>query len=249
MLDPAHDDPQLIAQVADFYGRALKQSSEALAYLRDRGVTNGDALDVFRIGYADRTLGLTLPVKQVRAGKSIRDRLQTLGLYRGSGHEHFNGCVTFPITDATGRIVDMYGRKIGTKLRKGTPLDMWLGDERRGVWNTEGLRGGEILLLPTVFDALTFWSVGYRNVTFGELTPDLTAVLTEFQVKRVLVGNEELAPPLTALGLEVFHLRFPNGMTAAEYAKGFADPARALGAIIRKAHWLGKGQAPRLVVP
>ena len=53
-----------------------------------------------------------------------------------------------------------------SKLRKGTPLDMYLTSERHGVWNMEAMTATEeVVLCPSIFDALTFWSHGYRNVT------------------------------------------------------------------------------------
>ena len=61
LLNPAHDDQQLLAQAIDYYHRTLTETTEGLDYLRSRGVTVGEALDHFRIGYANRTLGLTLP--------------------------------------------------------------------------------------------------------------------------------------------------------------------------------------------
>ena len=142
-LNPLADDQKLLAQVIDYYHRTLKETTEGLDYLRSRGVTVGEAIDRFRIGYANRTLGLKLPVKRVKAGKEIRTRLQQLGIYRGTGREHYNGCVTFPImaADGSGQIVDIYGRKTNDHLRKGTPLHMHLSDQRRGVWNVEAFAG------------------------------------------------------------------------------------------------------------
>ena len=109
-------------------------NTEGLDYLRSRGVTVGEAIDRFRIGYANRTLGLKLPVKQNKTGKQIRTRLHQLGLYRDTGREHFCGCVTFPITtaDGTGQIADIYGRKTRDDLRKGTPLHMHLSERAAG---------------------------------------------------------------------------------------------------------------------
>ena len=93
------------------YHRTLKETTEGLDYLRSRGVTVGEAIDHFRIGYANRTLGLTLPTMDSKAGREIRGRFSKLGLYRSSGHEHLNGCVVFPITaaDGSGQVVDIYG--------------------------------------------------------------------------------------------------------------------------------------------
>ena len=192
-----------------------------------------------------------LHYKQTQASKQIRSRLQKVGLFRPSGHEHFNGCVVFPImaADGSGRIVDMYGRMTGgTQLRKGTPLDKHLNDDaRRGVWNIQALCAGqEIILSPSLLDALTFWSNGYRNVTctFGPdaLTDDLLAALAEYGIRRVLVSSEAPAAKLLAQGIEVFLMRFPQNMDANRYAQGFGDPVRALGVMIRQAEWLGKGE-------
>ena len=112
-FDPNLDDQKLLAQVIDFYHRALKETTEGLDYLRSRGVTVGEAIDRFRIGYANRTLGLTLPTRPVKAGQAIRTRLRQIGIYRGTAREHLNGCVVFPITaaDGSGQVVDIYGRK------------------------------------------------------------------------------------------------------------------------------------------
>ena len=88
-LDPAADDQKLLALVVDYYHATLKQSPEALDFLRKLGLTNGEALTQFRIGYSDRSLGLKLPVQQLKAGRLLRERLQRSGLFRASGHEHF----------------------------------------------------------------------------------------------------------------------------------------------------------------
>ena len=60
-LNPQADDQKLLAQVIDYYHRTLKETTEGLDYLRSRGITVGEAIDRFRIGYANRTLGLKLP--------------------------------------------------------------------------------------------------------------------------------------------------------------------------------------------
>ena len=182
-LDLQADNQRLLAQTVVYYHRTLKETTEGVDFLRSRGITVGEAIDRFRIGYANRSLGLKLPIKQLTAGKETRARLQQIGLFRATGHEHFNGCVVFPITaaDGSGHVVDIYGRKTyGLRLRKGTPLDMHLSDERRGVWNVEALQAGdEVILCSSLFDALTFWNAGFRNVTctFGaderqETVPD-----------------------------------------------------------------------------
>ena len=70
-FNPLSDDQKLLAQVIDYYHRTFKETTEGLDYLRSRGVTVGEAIDRFRIGYANRTLGLKLPSSNSRpASKS-----------------------------------------------------------------------------------------------------------------------------------------------------------------------------------
>lgn len=217
-LDPAADDQKLLAQVIDYYHAGLKKTTEALDYLRKKGITNPEALSRFHLGYSDRSLGTKLPSHHVKAGRVIRERLQQVGLYRASGHEHFAGCIVFPVLagDGTGQIVDLYGRKLlGTKLTKRCPLDVYLHDERHGVWNVEAFRATEeVVLCPSIFDALTLWCHGYRNVTctFGPdaLTQDHLHAFVEFNVKRVLVVALEIVQKLLDHGIDVYSLQLPR---------------------------------------
>jgi hypothetical protein len=178
-------------------------------------------------------------------------------LFRASGHEHFTGSVVFPIfaADGTRQIVDMYGRKIRNDLRKGTPLHTYQSSERHGVWNVEAFGATEeIILCPSLFDALTFWNHGYRNVTcmFGPdaLTDDHLAAFQEFNIKRILTPCEGVCPRLLEAGLDCFLLRFPSGFDANNYARQSEDSGQTLGAILRSAEWIGKGaEATRPIIP
>ena len=64
---------------------------------------------------------------------AIRARLEKLGLFRETGHEHFAGSITFPIcaADGTGQIVDIYGCKMLGATSQGHALDCYLADQRR----------------------------------------------------------------------------------------------------------------------
>ncbi|QJW92558.1 DNA primase [Frigoriglobus tundricola] len=248
-LDSSADDPKLLAQIVAYYHQTLKESPDALAYLRKRGITNPAVIDHFRVGYSDRTLGLKLPIKARTAGAVIRERLHRLGLYRESGHEHFHGSVIFPVAaaDGTGRIVDIYGRKTRTDLRAGTPLDTHLNNDKLGVWNVEAFAGAaEVVLCSSLFDALTFWNHGCRNATtmFGTnaLTDDLLAAFKEFNVRRVLTTDEKVVEKLLVAGLEVFLVRLPLDTDVNAYARQTKDPADALGSLLRGAEWAGKGK-------
>ena len=95
------------------------ETPAALSYLKKRGITS-EAVEHFKIGYADRTLGLRLPDCGRKSGVEIRSRLKKVGILREeTGHEHFNGSAVFPILDEHGHIGEIYGRKIQDHLRKG----------------------------------------------------------------------------------------------------------------------------------
>ncbi len=146
--------------------------------------------------------------------------------------------------------MDIYGRKtLGTKLKKRCSLDLHLNDRRQGIWNVEAFGATEeIILCPSVFDALTFWTHGYRNVTclFGPdaLTDDHLAAFQEFGIRRILTPCEAVCPRLLQAGLDCYLLKFPSGLDANGYALQVNDPAQALGAVLRKAEWFGKGTPP-----
>src|SRR5208337_3717737 len=144
----------------------LKQNPEAQAYLAKRGLRSSEIIEHFRLGFANRTLGLRLPPNNRKTGAELRGRLQKLGIIRESGHEHFNGCIVFPVFDRAGQVVEIYGRKIVDHQTAGIPIHLYLPGPHRGVWNEVALEAAkEIILCESLIDALTFWCAGHRNVT------------------------------------------------------------------------------------
>jgi DNA primase len=250
----------LLRQVLDYYHATLKENPEALAYLAKRGLHHPELIARFQLGYANRTLGYRLPDKQLKAGAEQRGRLQAIGLLRDSGHEHFNGSLVVPVIGTDGTIQEVYGRKIRDDLRAGTAYHLYLPGPHAGVWNEEGLAacGGEVILCEAVIDAMTFWVHGFRNVTasYGVhgFTDDHRAVFQRYGIRRVLIaydrddaGNaaaETLAKELMASGIACYRVLFPKGMDANAYALAMNPPAKALALVIRKAQWLGAGDAP-----
>ena len=102
-----------------------------------------------------------MPEKNREAGEALRTRLTQLGLWRDSGHEHFNGCVVVPLLDEAGHVVSFYGRR----AQKGDLKHLYPPGPHRGLFNRECLNQPEIILCEAVFDALTFWVNGFKNVT------------------------------------------------------------------------------------
>ena len=260
------DDRVLLLQVTDYYNESLKQSPEALKYLESRGLQSSEIIDRFRLGFANRTLGYRLPAKNRAAGADMRGRMQKLGIYRESGHEHFNGSLVIPVFSIEGEVVGMYGRKITPNLREGTPNHLYLPGEHRGVWNEEALIASkEIILCEALIDALTFWVAGFRNVTasygVNGFTADHRRAFEKHGISRVYIaydrdeaGNNaaaKLAEELMQIGIECFRVLFPKDMDANAYALKVQPAAKSLGVMLNKAEWLGKGQRPaqRVAVP
>lgn len=257
------DDQALLNQTVGYYHERLLATSEAQAYLAARGLMHPDVAAHFKLGLADRTLGLRLPEKTRKAGAEIRARLQKIGLYRDSGHEHFNGSLVVPVFDEAGNVVEVYGRKLLDNLRAGTPKHLYLPAEKRmggrGVFNVAALaKSKEIILCEALIDALTFWCAGYRNVTAAYgiegFTDEHLAAFKRHGTQRVLIaydrdeagerGAAKVAQALMAQGIECFRVQFPKGMDANEYALKVQPAGKSLGLLIRKAVWLGKGEAP-----
>lgn len=253
------DDQALLNQVVDFYHATLKASPEALAYLQRRGLVHPELVDRFRLGFANRSLGMRLPNKNRKTGAVLRERLTKIGILRDSGHEHFNGCVVVPIVDEAGNVLEAYGRKITEGLKPGIPLHLYLPGPHRGVWNEPALAATkEIVICEALIDAMTFWCAGYRNVTAAYgiegFTDEILAAFKRHRTERVLIAYdrddageraaEKLAAKLIAEGIECWRIHFPKGMDANEYALKVRPAVKSLGVAIRKALWLGKGKEP-----
>src|SRR5450830_1833413 len=259
------DDQALLQQTVDYYHETLLQAPEALAYLKARGLDHPDVIAHFKLGYANRTLGLRLPDKSRVAGADIRTRLQKIGIYRESGHEHFNGSLVVPILDERGQVSEIYGRKIRDDLRKGTPAHLYLPGPHRGVWNEAALaESKEIILCEALIDALTFWCAGFTHVTaaYGVegFTDDHLAAFKRHGTERVLIAYdrddageraaEKLAETLIGEGIECLRVHFPKGMDANAYALKLNPAHASLGLILRQAEWMGRGVPPAMpVVP
>jgi DNA primase catalytic core len=257
------DDRLVMQQVVEFYNETLKQSPEAMKYMASRGLTNSEIIDRFKLGFANRTLGYRLPAKNRAAGAAMRGRLQERGILRESGHEHFNGSLVIPVFNSSGTVVEMYGRKITSNLREGTPDHLYLPGAHAGVWNEEAMIASKsIILCESLIDALSFWVAGFRNVTasygVNGFTKDHRAAFEKHGTERVYIAYDRdeagdkaaaaLAAELMQMGIECFRVLFPKGMDANEYTLKVQPAAKSLGVLLNKAEWLGKGAKPERTV-
>jgi len=257
-LDLQADDATLFNQVVSYYHERLKQTPAARAYLASRGLDSDELINHFQLGFADRSLGLRLPDKQREAGAALRSRLTQLGLWRESGHEHFNGCIVVPFQECVphgppaGKAVSLYGRR----TQKGDLKHLYPPGPHRGLFNREALQSDEIILCEAVLDALTFWANGFKNVTclFGTegFTDELWQAMKH--VRRVHIAydaddaGDRAAQRDTERfqkhGMEVYRIKFPHGMDANEYACKVKPAAKSLALLMNSAHWAGEKAEP-----
>lgn len=258
-LDAGAEDAALLAQVSAYYHERLKQSPPALDYLASRGLGDPGLIEKYQIGYADRSLGLRMPESNRKEGEILRDRLTRLGVWRESGHEHFNGCIVVPLFESgpdgqnVGKIASFYGRRIG----KSTINHLYPPGPHRGLFNREAFASDEIILCEAVMDALTFCAHGIGNVSTLYGTEGFTEELAEAlkPVRRVKLaydadeaGDRAAARDserLRALGVEVWRIKFPWDMDANEYARKVSGKSLAL--LVNAAQWMG--DVPRAAEP
>jgi DNA primase catalytic core len=263
------DDQEALKQVIAYYAMRLKENSQAIDYMKSRGIYSPEAIEKFKLGFADRTLGLHLPSKQVKAGREIREKLASIGIYRESGHEHFNGSLVFPIICEDGKITEIYGRKVtrGTKLRKGTPLHLYLPGPHIGIWNHEALRSPQVILCEAIIDALTFWANGFQNVTtsYGTagFSKEMLKAFIDHRVQEVFIaydnddsGNESalrLAATLGAEGIKCFRVKLPFGSDVNSFAQSANNPTESLRSVLNSAEFmdshLGASPEPHEILP
>jgi DNA primase len=257
--DEKVSDSELRGVVAGYYHETIKQSPEALEYLESRGLRSAEMVERFKLGYSNRTLGYRLPQRNRKNGSAIRGRLAELGIIKQTGHELMRGSVVVPIFNGHGRVVQMYGRKIRSDLRRGTPMHLYLPGPRRGVWNLEALAASkEIILCEALIDALTFWAHGFRNVTtaygINGFNDEHMEAFKAYGTQRALIAYDrdergeaaavKLAERLMSEGLECFRVELPHNMDVNEFALKVTPATKGLAMVIRSAKWLGKGRSP-----
>ncbi|MBA0186323.1 toprim domain-containing protein [Pectobacterium versatile] len=245
----------LLHRVTEFYHHTLLNAPEAIAYLEKRRLNHPELVAQFRLGFANRTLGYRLPSSKLKDGATVRSQLQALGVMRSSGHEHLAGSLVVPVIDLNGQVRELYGRKVGDRLRAGTPNHLYLPGSHGGVWNEQALVASKtVILCESLIDAMSFWVAGYRNVTaaygVNGFTDEMREAFIRHGVKQVLIafdndvagdeGAEKLASSLVAEGITPFRVVFPSGMDANGYLCSVAEPETAFGLLVDGALPMGE---------
>lgn len=259
-IDLNAEDTDLLNQVVTYYHQALLTNKHALAYLQKRGIGDLALIKHFQLGFANRTLGYNLPIKQLKSGHEIRTRLQSLGLYRSSGHEHFTGSITFPIFNNQGQVTEIYGRKTRNNLRPGTAYHLYMPGPHKGIFNPKCLLSDEIILCESIIDALSFYANDFKNVTtaygVNGFTDELLQAFKANNIKTIYIafdsdeaGNKaaiKVADKITSAGISCYRVLFPNNTDANSFTCQTKQANKALTQLIRKAKPLGQNVALEL---
>jgi len=251
---PCPFDPDLTSdafweQIKEFYQEKLQQSEPALDYLKKRGLHKDDLIEKFELGFSNRAIGLRLPFKDRELGTKLRTKLIDLGIYRTSGHEHLNGCITVPIRNLEGEIVQMYGRRIESRAPK-SKRHQFTSAQPVGIFNSEALKQGQIYLTECVIDALTFYANGFENVTCcynSESFPDeLYEEIISHKIETVYLAfdsdkdgdrfTQQVAHKLASIGVQCYQVKFPWGSDVNAFV--VKQGSEAFKETVRNAVWL-----------
>ena len=207
----------LLSRVVDQYHRTFCERKDAQEYLAKRGLTDGDVLKAFKVGYADGSL-----LKAIPKNGGVKAELLSLGIVTKEGRELFGGCVVVPIPDPlSGEWTTLYGRGMRT------PRHCYLTGPLRGVLNYQAARSAsEVILTESVLDALSFHQVGVSTAIpiYGTngFTADHLDLLKREGVRRVILALDGdaagrratavLKEKLASLGIAVRVMPYPSGV-------------------------------------
>ncbi|TGK20238.1 toprim domain-containing protein, partial [Leptospira stimsonii] len=127
----------------------------------------------------------------------------------------------------------MYGRRTFASKTAGIPNHLYLPGKHLGIWNEEdAFSKKELVLCESIFDALTFWEHGIRNVTCSYGIEGFTEVIQERilekQIQKIYIaydadaagdkGAASVYLKLKDKGILVHRVLLPLGMDVNEVA-------------------------------
>lgn len=229
----SRDERDLIFQALVYYESILRQTQSALSYLQTRKVGSEESISKFKIGYSDGGLGKILPSRQSNVGRRAREVFKEFGFFSEGGHEYFKARIVFPIFTPDKELCGMYGRRVVASREIAIPNHLYLPGKHLGIWNEEdAFSKKELVLCESIFDALTFWENGIRNVTCSYGIEGFTEVIQERilekQIKKIYIaydadaagdkGAASVYQKLKDKGILIHRVLLPLGMDVNEVA-------------------------------
>jgi len=177
--------------VCEYYHKKLFETKPAIEYLEKRGIVDKTLYERFQIGFSDGSLLSKISDKQ-------KEQLVTIGIIKkrdnGSYYEHFHGCIVFPITDDSGQVVGLYGRRLEDR----EPKHLYLAGQHKCIWNRKASKVyDEIAFVESIIDALSLIQIGIENVQplygVNGFTAEHLQTLKDDNVKTIILAldNDE----------------------------------------------------------
>ncbi len=167
----------VMEKAMEFYRSRLKESPNAVAYLKGRGLT-GEIAARFRIGYAPDDWQALKNVFTAYDDKSLADTGLVIDNDEGRRYDRFRDRVMFPIFNQRGSVIGFGGRVMGEGEPKylNSP-ETALFEKGRELYGLSQARdairaAGRVLVVEGYMDvvALAQYGVGYAVATLGTAT-------------------------------------------------------------------------------
>jgi len=215
-IAPEADSGALLEQVAAFYQQQLDHCSEAMHYLRRRGVHDPVLIQELGLGYAR---GGILRRYLTAQGHSFAV-LRRLGLVNAQGADALYQRIVFPLYKGQ-HIINLYGRSIGSAF-----AHRFLPGGKGGLYAWEKVRNcSEVIVVEGLFDYAALRQAGFHNVTcslgthlnadqFRQLCEGERTVYLTFDVDANQSGQqaaEQLAYRLVTHGISARRVLLPEG--------------------------------------
>lgn len=209
---------KLLTRVAAHYHRAFLDHADGRQYLQDvRHIRDAALFKTFQIGLANGGLVDVLPQDE-----ATLVQLRALGVLTATGREFLKGCIVFPLWNAAGAVVNLYGRR----LIDSEVNHLYLPGPRQGLWNAQAARrSSSVLLTESVIDALSVVDAGITETMpcygVNGLSDEHLRHLVQSGVQRVVLafdgddagqrGMEAVQRRLIEAGLAAGRLALPEG--------------------------------------
>jgi len=168
----------LLESAASYYQNQLKNSQEAVDYLKNRGLS-GDIASYFGIGFAPA--GWDSLIKNLGSDEKRMDLLKRAGMLsqgKSGEYDKFRHRIMFPIHDRRGRVIGFGGRALddnGPKYLNSPETELFhKGRELYGLYlaRKSQARLDRILVVEGYMDVVALAQFGFRNcvATLGTAT-------------------------------------------------------------------------------
>jgi DNA primase len=215
------DSSGLLDSAYAFYRQLLPPSTEALVYLRQRGIVDPSVIERMRIGYAP---GACLRAHLAGLGYRWPDMLAA-GLIDARSRDRFFRCLTFPLEEAA----SLYGRSIDHGMWR----HRFLSCPKGGLYGWQQIQAfSSLILVEGLFDLAALWQAGFPQAVSAlgcHPNPRQLAQLSQVISRKVYlcfdadvngsgqVAAKQLSTQLRQTGVETLRVELPAGFDPASF--------------------------------